>query len=165
MIITGKFTSYYLISANIFHIEKLFRDIIPAFTFSMGTTIITVVMENKKKFIPDPNLKPLDQVPGTLRCYHYARSMEKVYCQWIMHYICFFLRKRCIQGIWGKKKLSVFFPTLPSMKRQPPLPRGRLSTPWYLSTVMLFKPLDNTIVPVRSKRKRPHHLSSENDRG
>jgi len=44
-------------------------------------------MENKKKFIPDQNLKLLDQVREVLRYYHYALSTEKTYCQWVFRYI------------------------------------------------------------------------------
>ena len=50
-------------------------------------------MENKKKFTPNPDLKLLDQVRETLRYYHYARSTEKTYCQWITRYIYFFEKK------------------------------------------------------------------------
>ena len=73
-------------------------------------------MESKKKFTPNINLRLLDQVRETLRYYHYARSTEKTYCQWIIHYIHFFEKKVHPRDM-GKKKLSVFFPTLLPMKR------------------------------------------------
>jgi len=73
---TGKFTPYSLISANIFHIIP---DIKPLFTFAMRTSIILSSMESKKKFTPNPNVKLLDQVRETLRYYHYAMSTEKTY--------------------------------------------------------------------------------------
>lgn len=61
-----------------------------SFTFSTIKNIIIFTLENKKKFMPNPNLKLLDQARETLRYYHYASSTEKTYRQWIMHYIYFF---------------------------------------------------------------------------
>ena len=51
-------------------------------------------MEKEAKFIPDRELKLLDQVRETLRYCHYAFSTEKTYCQWILRYICFYDKKR-----------------------------------------------------------------------
>ncbi len=51
-------------------------------------------MENKVKFTPNPSLMLMDQVLETLRYYHYARSTEKTYCQWIRRYIYFYEKKR-----------------------------------------------------------------------
>ena len=75
------------------NLENQFQDIKLLFTFSITFYIITLVMENKKKFTPNPDLKLLDQVRETLRYYHYARSTEKTYCQWITRYIYFFGKK------------------------------------------------------------------------
>lgn len=46
-------------------------------------------MEGKKKFIPDPTLKLMDQVRETLRYYHYAYRTEHTYCQWIRRFLAF----------------------------------------------------------------------------
>ncbi|WP_459944590.1 phage integrase N-terminal SAM-like domain-containing protein [Desulfocastanea catecholica] len=61
-------------------------------------------MENKEKF------KLMVQVAETLRHYHYARSTEKTYSQWIPRYICFYVKKRHPKDM-GTRKLSVFVPS------------------------------------------------------
>lgn len=71
MVITGKSTSYNLISVNIFHIisyyhlqdRKIIQAITLFFTFSMRTSVIIYAMENKKKNMPDRSLKLKDKDP------------------------------------------------------------------------------------------------------
>jgi len=48
------------------NLENQVQDIKLIFTFSITFYIITLVMENKKKFIPNPDLKLLEQVRETL---------------------------------------------------------------------------------------------------
>ena len=66
-------------------------------------------MENKPKFTPNPQLKLRNQVREPLRYYHYARSTEKTYCQWMLRYISFY-EKNATQKIWENEKLKVFCP-------------------------------------------------------
>lgn len=94
-------------------------------------------MINKKKFTPNPDFKLLEQVRETLRYYHYARSTEKTYCQWITRYIYFF-KKKVHPKDMGEKEIERFFPTWLPMKKWPLLPRGRLSMPWYFFTAMSY---------------------------
>jgi hypothetical protein len=47
-------------------------------------------MENKPKFLPNPNLKLMDQVREVLRYHHYTYRTEQTYCQWILRYINYF---------------------------------------------------------------------------
>jgi len=60
-------------------------------------------MENKPKFIPNPQLKLMDQVRDTLRYSHYAHSTEKKYCQSILRYI-YFYGKNATPKIWEEEE-------------------------------------------------------------
>lgn len=51
-------------------------------------------MEGKKKFIPNPSLKLMDQVREVLRYHHYAYRTEQTYCDWIKRYLKFYEMKR-----------------------------------------------------------------------
>jgi hypothetical protein len=94
-------------------------------------------MENKKKFTPNPDFKLLEQVRETLRYYHYARSTEKTYCQWITRYIYFF-KKKVHPKDMGEKEIERFLSHLATHENRPLLPRGRLSMPWYFFTAMSY---------------------------
>ena len=111
-------------------------------------------MENKKKFFPNPDLKLLDQVRETLRYYHYARSTERTYCQWIMRYIYFFEKKVHPRDM-GEKEIERFLSHLATHKKvSASTQRQALNALAFLYRDVLLKPLDNAIAPVRSKRKR-----------
>ena len=71
------------------------------------------MMENKPKFTPNPQLKLMDQVRETLRYYHYARSTEKTYCQWILRYIYFYGKKRHPKDM-GEREIERFLSHLAS---------------------------------------------------
>lgn len=62
------------------------------------------------------------QMRETLRYYHYARSTEKTYCQWILRYVYFYDKKRHPKDMGSRDVLQA--------------------------------PLDQSIAPIRSKRKR-----------
>jgi integron integrase len=51
-------------------------------------------MEGKKKFIPNTNLKLMDQVREVLRYHHYAYRTEQTYCDWIKRYLKYYDVKR-----------------------------------------------------------------------
>ena len=111
-------------------------------------------MENKKKFTPNPDLKLLDQVRETLRYYHYARSTEKTYCQWITRYIYFFEKKVHPKDM-GEKEIERFLSHLATNEKvAASTQRQALNALVFLYRDVLLKPLDNSIAPVRSKRKR-----------
>ena len=120
----------------------------------MGTRIIIFAMENKHKFTPDPNFKLLDQVRETLRYYHYARSTERTYCQWMMRYICFF-EKKVHPRVMGEKEIERFLSHLATHEKvAASTQRQALNALVFLYRDVLLKPLDKSIAPVRSKRKR-----------
>ena len=45
--------------------------------------------KSKPKYLPDPDLKLMDQVRQVMRYYHYAYRTESAYCDWIVRYIKF----------------------------------------------------------------------------
>ncbi len=111
-------------------------------------------MENKSKFIPNPELKLMDQVRETLRYYHYARSTEKTYCQWILRYIYFYEKKRHPKEM-GAREVERFLSHLASSENvAASTQRQALNALVFLYRDVLLMPLDNSIAPVRSKRKR-----------
>ena len=62
--------------------------------FSMLLRFFIDIMENKRKFRADPDLKLMDQVRQVLRYHHYAYRTENTYCDWIVRYIKYFGAKR-----------------------------------------------------------------------
>jgi len=110
-------------------------------------------MENKKKFIPDQNLKLLDQVREVLRYYHYALSTEKTYCQWIFRYICFYDKKRHPHDM-GAREVERFLSHLATHEKvSVSTQKQALNALAFLYRDVLQTPLDKSIAPVRSKRK------------
>ena len=130
----------------------------------MRTSIITFNMKSKKKFKPDPDLKLLEQVRETLRYYHYARSTEKTYCQWITRYIYFFEKKVHPKDM-GEKEIERFLSYLATHEKvAASTQRQALNALVFLYRDVLLKPLDNSIAPVRSKRKkRPPTVLTEKE--
>jgi len=111
-------------------------------------------MENKKKFTPNPDFKLLEQVRETLRYFHYARSTEKTYCQWIPRYISFF-KKKVHPKDMGEKEIERFLSHLAIHEKEAAsTQRQALNALVFLYRDVLLKPLGNSIAPVRSKRKR-----------
>ena len=112
-------------------------------------------MENERKFIPDPELKLMDQVRETLRYYHYARSTEKSYCQWILRYIYFYEAKRHPIEM-GAKEVERFLSNLATQGRvAASTQRQALNALVFLYREVLHLPFaNNAIAPIRSKRQR-----------
>ncbi|MEK6766329.1 MAG: phage integrase N-terminal SAM-like domain-containing protein [Planctomycetota bacterium] len=77
--------------------------------------VISNIMEIKRKFRPDSNLKLMDQVLQVLRYHHYAYRTEQTYCNWIEQYIKFHKCKkhpREMGGIKGTDLFSLSYRTL-----------------------------------------------------
>ncbi len=110
-------------------------------------------MENKIKFTPNPDAKLMDQVHETLGYYHYARSTEKTYCQWILKYIYFFEAKRHPADM-GSKEVERFLSHLATHgKVAASTQRQALNALVFLYREVLQKPLEPAIAPIRAKRK------------
>lgn len=122
--------------------------------FSSLSGIVAGIMENKIRFTPNPQLKLMDQVRETLRYYHYARSTEKTYCYWILHYICFFNKKKHPKEM-GSKEIEKFLSYLATVKKvAASTQKQALNALVFLYRDVLLTPLDQSIAPVRAKRKR-----------
>ena len=121
-------------------------------------------MEKKSKFTPNPKLKLLDQVRETLRYYHYAYSTEKTYCQWILRYICFY-DKKLHPNEMGAREVEHFLSHLASHENvAASTQRQALNALVFLYRDVLLNPLDQSIAPVRSKRKpRPPTVLTEDE--
>ena len=113
-------------------------------------------MENKSGFRPNPQLKLMDQVKEVLRYYHYAYRTEETYCQWILRYIHFYGGKTHPREL-GSEHVERFLSHLvvqgnvaASTQRQ------AFNALVFLYRRVLDIPLDDSISPTRSKRrKRP----------
>ncbi len=124
-------------------------------------------MENKPKFSPNPKSKLLDQVRETLRYYHYARSTEKTYCQWILRYICFYDKKRHPKDM-GSRDVEHFLSHLATHENvAASTQRQALNAIVFLYRDVLQAPLEQSIAPIRSKRKNhpPTVLTEEEVHG
>ncbi len=111
-------------------------------------------MESKKKFIPNQKLKLLDQVRETLRYYHYARSTEKTYCQWILRFIVFYDKKRHPKEM-GAREVERYLSHLATQEQVAvSTQKQALNALVFLYRDVLQAPLgDNSLAPIRSKRK------------
>lgn len=111
-------------------------------------------MESKKKFIPNQKLKLLDQARETLRYYHYARSTEKNYCQWILRFIVFYDKKRHPKDM-GAKEVERFLSYLATREKVAvSTQKQALNALVFLYRDVLLTPLGkDSLAPIRSKRK------------
>ena len=115
--------------------------------------IIMVKMENETKFVPNSNLKLMDQVRETLRYYHYAYRTEQTYCQWILRYIIFFEKKKHPKDL-GSKDVERFLSHLATQGRvSASTQRQALNALVFLYRDVLNQPLNDSIAPVRAKKK------------
>ncbi len=121
-------------------------------------------MENKVKFTPNPSLKLSDQVLETLRYYHYSRSTEKTYCQWIRRYIYFCGKKRHPREM-GSSEVERFLSHLEMVENvAASTQRQALNALVFLYRDVLLRPLDGSIAPVRAKRnRRPPTVLTEDE--
>jgi len=121
-------------------------------------------MENKTKFTPNPKSKLMDQVRETLRYYHYARSTEKTYCQWILRYVYFYDKKRHPKEMGGREVESFLSHLATHGKVAASTQRQALNALVFLYRDVLQIPLDRSIAPIRAKRKRhPPTVLTENE--
>lgn len=110
-------------------------------------------MENERKFVPNSNLKIMDQVRETLRYYHYAYRTEQTYCQWILRYIVFFDKKKHPKDL-GSRDVERFLSHLATHgKVSASTQRQALNAIVFLYRDVLDQPLNASIAPVRAKKK------------
>ena len=111
-------------------------------------------MVNKKKFVPDPNLKLMEQVRQVLRYHHYAYRTEKSYCDWILRYIKFFKCKKHPKFM-GKKEIEEYLTHLAIQGNvSPSTQRQAFNAIMFLYRDVLDIPMVDKIKPVRAKKHR-----------
>jgi len=109
-------------------------------------------MANQKKFMPDANLKLMDQVKQVLRYHHYSYKTEQAYCNWILRYIKFFKSVKHPREM-GKKEIEHFLSHLASNKNVAvSTQRQALNALIFLYKNVLDIPIDEVLEHSRSKR-------------
>ena len=111
------------------------------------------IMENKRKFRPDPSLKLMDQVRQVLRYHHYAYRTEQTYCDWIVRYIKYFGAKKHPQDM-GKTEIDAYLSHLATERKvSASTQRQALNAIIFLYRRVLDQPIIEQIEPTRAKRK------------
>ena len=111
-------------------------------------------MDSNRKFTPNPESKLLDQVQETLRYYHYARSTEKTYSQWILRFILFY-KKKVHPRDMGAKEVERYLSHLATHEKVAvSTQKQALNALVFLYRDVLHIPLgEGALSPIRSKRK------------
>ena len=65
-----------------------------------------------ERIIPNPMLKPLDQVREVMRLKHYSIRTERCYCDWIRRYVHFHGMKSRAGLEGGEAKIETFLSDL-----------------------------------------------------
>ncbi len=104
-------------------------------------------------FRPDPDARLMDQVREVLRYYHYARSTEKSYCQWILRFIYFYGGQTHPKKLGGKEVERFLSYLVVNKKVSGSTQQQALNALVFLYKRVLGIPLEGQINPVRSKRR------------
>ena len=122
------------------------------------------IMENKRKFRPDPSLKLMDQVRQVLRYHHYAYRTEQTYCDWIVRYIKYFGAKKHPQDM-GKTEIDAYLSHLATERKvSASTQRQALNAIIFLYRHVLDQPIAEQIEPTRAKRHpRPPVVMTKNE--
>jgi len=109
-------------------------------------------MENKRKFIPDPDLELMDQVRQVLRYHHYAYRTENTYCDWIVRYIKYFGAQKHPRDM-GKTEIDAYLSHLATERKvSASTQRQALNAIIFLYRRVLDQPIEEQIEPTRAKR-------------
>ena len=122
------------------------------------------IMENKRKFRPDPDLKLMDQVRQVLRYHHYAYRTENTYCDWIVRYIKYFGAKKHPRDM-GKTEIDAYLSHLATERKvSASTQRQALNAIIFLYRHVLDQPIEEQIEPTRAKRQpRPPVVMTKNE--
>ncbi len=102
----------------------------------------------------------MDQVRETLQYYHYARSTEKAYCQWILRYIYHYDKTRYPNEM-GVREIERFLSHLASYEKvSAATQRQALNALVLLYRQVLLKPLDHFSAAAILQR---HHQNQSKD--
>lgn len=106
----------------------------------------------RKKFIPDPGLKLMDQVRQVMRYHHYAYRTEQSYCDWIVRYVRFH-GCRAHPKDMGKEHIDAFLSHLATGRQvSASTQRQALNAIVFLYRHILDKPIEEQIEPVKAKK-------------
>jgi len=109
------------------------------------------MINSKKIFRPNPELRLLDQVREVLRYYHYAYKTEQTYCEWIIRYIKFFNNEKHPRNM-GKTEIDSFLSYLATKRNvAASTQRQALNAIVFLYRRVLDMPIEN-IDPVKAKK-------------
>ncbi|MBC8401668.1 MAG: phage integrase N-terminal SAM-like domain-containing protein [Candidatus Marinimicrobia bacterium] len=107
------------------------------------------------KFIPDQNLKLMDQVRQVLRNHHYAYRTEQCYCGWIIRFIKFH-GGNIHTAKMGKPELDAFLSDLATnLNVSASTQRQAIDALIFLFDGVLDQPVKDQLEPVRAT-KQPH---------
>ncbi|WDN90869.1 hypothetical protein BuS5_03840 [Desulfosarcina sp. BuS5] len=111
------------------------------------------MMQNKRRFRPDPKAKLMDQVKEVLRYHHYAYRTEVTYCQWIVRYIHYYGGKTHPREM-GRQQVEAFLSNLVGKKNvAASTQRQALNALVFLYREVLDMPIEGEMMPIRSKKK------------
>ena len=106
----------------------------------------------------------MDQVHEALRYYHYARSTEKSYCQWILRYIYFYDKKRHPKDMDGRDVERYLSHLATNEKVAASTQKQALNAIVFLYRDVIKVPLGDSIAPIRCKqRRRPPTVLTEHE--
>jgi len=111
-------------------------------------------MDDKPKFKPDPELRLMDQARQVLRYHHYSYRTEQTYCEWIIRFIKFHGSQKHPMEM-GKSEIESFLSHLATNRRvAAATQRQALNALIFLYRHVLDKPIEDTIAPVKAKKRR-----------
>ncbi len=107
------------------------------------------------KFIPDQDLKLMDQVRQVLRYHHYSYRTEQSYSKWILRFIKFH-GSNIHPAKMGKSELDAFLSDLATRLNVSAATQNQaMNALIFLFDRVLDRPLQDQLEPVRA-RKQPH---------
>ena len=107
------------------------------------------------KFIPDQDLKLMDQVRQVLRYHHYSYRTEQSYCNWILRFIKFH-GGNIHPAKMGKPELDAFLSDLATrLKVSASTQNQAMNALIFLFDRVLDQPVEDQLEPVRAW-KQPH---------
>lgn len=110
-------------------------------------------MENKEKFLPDPQLRLMDQVREVLRYHHYAYRTEQTYCDWVVRFIKFHGGQTHPKDM-GKAEIDAFLSHLATHGKVSAATQNQaFNAILFLYRLVLDQPIEGQIEAVRAKRR------------
>jgi len=119
--------------------------------------------QSQPKFIPDPDLKLMEQVIQVLRYHHYSYRTEQAYSGWIMRFIKFH-GGHTHPGKMGKPELDSFLSHLAvNEKISAATQRQAMNALFFLFQRVLDIPIEGKLAPVKAKRRKVHPIVMTRD--